>query len=601
MIRVWRLAALSALCGLALGLAGCGGGRGEREARGYAGLVRDAVSLYGRVEPLRASSLGMTRSDSLLFTFSDAEIADALYSLRKLESRYSSFGASRLPDRDIDNIELIAYWLRGEIFALGELKTYRTNPLLYCWAAEEALWGLPSRTAPPYPGELATYRARLRKIPSLFSSARRLLANPAETHARFAKERLDTIAAQFGHLEEVVSARYGESPAAELGEALRSVESFRGFVADTLLSRSIGSAILGTEYLSKIYLYDELLNADPNTLIAKAENLMRRLQSLKGSFERRIEYEKSGGKLPRAAPILPRQGPAGAKARPAPVKPAAPLRSEPRPVPIKRQAPPSNEPLGTRIERLLGELTAETATTYGAKTGPLEVVYPAHLDYPVRFSKLPEAVIPPAGPLLSQVSYAGPFGAPKQCRPYAFFSRGAAALDDDELRLLLLRALPGVLEPDADRCASRDTLRAIFSSEVYREAWFYLAARDRTANLKAPDPALDILLLDDEIRALALMVVVFRFHGGALTSEEAADYLVLSAGMTRDEAERSVLAASVSPGLAYRGIAMVLMESLTETILYVSGTQRPEQQLRALLLEHRDLPIPFIEKMIQKD
>ncbi len=633
----WRAVTLSAFCALALALPGCGREKqAERDTRAYAGLVSETISLYARIEPLRASALGMISSDSLLFTFSDEEVAAELARLRKLEGRFSAFGAARLAPRDIDNIEVIAYWLRGEIFALGEVKSFHFNPLLYCWAAEEALWGIPSRAKAPYPGELGAYRARIRKIPSLFANARRLLDNPAEAHTRFAAERLDSIAAEFGHLDAAITRRYGEAPAAELDEARRSVESFRRFVADSLLARSLGRTMLGTEYLSKIFLYDELLNVDPNMIMGKAESSMRRFQSLKSSLQRRIEFEKSGGKLqpevgPPSRPSPTAVGrsagakrpgasspPAGAKRpslqalaaaarlKPGPAsasKPAKeePVRREPRTGLPKAAAARANEPFDERISRLLAELTAEAPTTFAAKAGvKLVIEYPAHIDYPVHISKLPYVTIPPAGPLSAQISFTEPFSAP-QCLPYGIFSSGARALADDELRLELLRALPGVLETDAERCAEKDTVRAIFSSTIFREGWFYLGTRARTANLKTADPALSLLLLDDQIRALALTVVVFQIQGGAMTSEEGADYLVQSGGMTREEASRDVLAASVSPGLAYRGIAIVLVENLMETISYVSGIQKPEQEMRKLLLENRDLPLPLIEKKVEKD
>jgi hypothetical protein len=619
------MVALSALCALALALPGCGTGKkAERDEKAYAGLVAETISLYEHIEPLRASSLGMTRCDSLLFTFSDEEVASALARLRKLESRYSSFGAASLAPRDIDNIEVIAYWLRGEIFALADMKSFRFNPLIYCWAAEQALWEIPSRQTPPHPGELAAYRVRIRKIPSLFANARRLLDNPAEAHTRFAAARLDSIAAGFGRLEAAIMTRYDDSPAAELDEARSAVESFHRFVADSLASRSLGRTILGTENLSKIFLYDELLNADPNTIMGKAESSMRRLQSLKGSLERRIEFEKNGGKIaPDVGPPGPPAPAAGgrgaatkrpslqafaAAARPKTAPASSPVAPKQQPVRRERPlvlpksgGPRADERFDVRINRLYNELAAGSASTFGAKAGPrLVIEYPAHVDYPMHISKLPYAAVPPAGPLLSQIYFTEPFNGP-QCLPYGIFSSGAGALDDDELRLALLRALPGALEPDADRCAEKDTVRAIFSSGVFREAWFYLGERDRTANMKTADPILNMRLLDDEIRALAIMVVVFRIHGGAMTSQEGADYLAQSAGMSGEEASKEVLAASISPGLAYRGIAMVLVENMMETISYVNGIQRPEQQMKKLLLENRDLPLPLIEKKIEKD
>jgi len=570
----------TALSSLAIVLTGCGREkRAERDAYRYGELVREAVALYRTIEPLRSSRIGMTGADSLLFTFSDEEVSQSLARLKNLEDRFSKFSISRLAPRDVDNAEIVVYWLRGEIFALGEMRSFRSNPLLYCRAAEEALWGIPSRVGSPYPGEEKAYRARLARIPILLANARRLLDDPAETHSRYAAERLDSIAAAFGQLDAVTRERYGESIAPELDRAHESIGAFRRFVGDSLLARSHGKVILGAESLSKILLYDELVDADPNMIAGKAESIMRRLQSLQTSLTKRIEFEEKGSIAPRGAAV---RGAGATRRAPAP--------------------PHGDEPFDAEVNRLLAELAPDSAGGVSGARGTTRLVirYPARTGYHSYLPKNLSLTIPPAENPPVEIFFTEPFSAPP-CLPYGYFSPGARALAENDLRVLLLGATPPVLEMDALRCEDRDTLRAIFSSETFRDGWFYLSTRERAADLRTENPELGVRLLGDEILALARTLVVFRLHAGSMTSDSAARYFVQSIGMSPRDAAREALAASISPGIAYRGIAMVLVENMVETAAYVSGLDRPERKLRDAFRSNRGLPLAIIAAKISKD
>jgi hypothetical protein len=562
------LAAAVVLCSLAgLGM-GCGAKRGASDyAVAYRRLASDAVTLYTRLEPLRSSRLGIIASDSLLFTYSDDEIEGALRRGKRLEARFSTIPAGRLNAGDINRAIVIINWLRGAVFAFEDLESARWNPLIYCWTAEDALWVVPSRVVPPYEGELEAYRKRILRIPSLFSNGEAHLNDTAEWHVRYAIERLDTLAAALPELAALLRERYGTSLDAELESVRSSILGFRRFASETLLPASRGRLILGSENLSTILLYNELINADPNMLAAEGQKQIRRLEHEKSSVAKRIEF--MGQQIPQA------QGAAALAA---------------------------NEPFESRIKRLLERLRethgADSTGGAAAITRPA-IDFPARPEYVSRSDKAPYLSIPPAGSS-DATTVTPPLSAPS-CRTRLALSAGAAREGDGPLRFALLCTTPRIMEMEKLRCEARDTAAAVFSSATFDEGWRYLALQEIVPAIKKSDPELYLLVLDDWIMKYARMTVVFALHAGTMTSDSAIQYLADSRRMSRDDAAREVLIASTSPAVAYPAISMITVDEMLRNVSYVFGYGKPNEELAKLLRASRDLPLSMIAPKTRSD
>jgi hypothetical protein len=561
-------AAVIVLCSLAWLGAGCGAKR-DAPAYGdtYRRLASGAMELSTKIEPLRGSRLGIAASDSLLFTYSENEIRDALKQLKRIEAQLSRIPAGSLGERDVNRATVLIDWVRGARFAFEDLQSHRSSPLLYCWTAEEALWGMPSRITPPSSGEIDAYRRRILRVPTLFSNGETNLKNPADWHVRQAIERLDTLAAGLPGLAALVRERYGASLDEEIDAARLAIVGFRRFASETLLPLSHGRIILGSENLSRIFDYGERVNADPNMLIVEAEKQMNRLASEKGSILKRLELEKQG--------LLPLRGA------------AAPVRTE---------------PFESRIERIRAELreAAGEDSTLGAVPGMrASLAYPARLAYLSQLDRASYFSIPSAGDIAATV-VTFPFSAPS-CQTYLALSAGAARLSGDALRFALLCAAPRMSEPYRLRCEARDSIAAVFPSATFEEGWRYLALQELVRDLKKNDPKLYLLVLDDWTRKYARMTVVLTLHAGTRTSDGATQYLVESLGLPREEAEREVLAASTSPAIAYPAISMILVEDMLKNISFIFGSGKPQQELAKLLREWRDLPLSMIVPKTQSD
>jgi hypothetical protein len=558
--------AASTLLLFAIFAAGCARERNAADdAAAYRRLASSAAKIAVRIEPLRCSRLGLTSADSLLFTYSKTETDEAGKQLKSLEAQFSKIPAGRLDAGDVDRATVIINWLRGTRFAFEVLGSPRSNPLLYAWAAEEALWTIPSRIAPPYEGELEAYRKRVLRVPRLLSSGTVNLENPADWHLRRAIERFDSIEAGLPRLSRLVETRYGTSLDTELDAVKRAIRDFRDFASSTLLPASYGRILIGSENLTKIFLYDEMIDSDPNMLVAEAEKQITRIAEERGALARRIEFERERG-----------------------------ARSD-----TPRERRPADEPFEATVARMLDELGALSG---GASPGApsrerVSLAYPAAARYVSRSSKNPCLSIPPAanGAAIVPAVPAPP------CRMTLALPVEARRESEEALRFALLAALPRTLDPERLRCAARDTVSTIFASATFEAGWRYLSLLELSPNIKKSDPALYSLILEDRMRQYALLIVVLSLHAGTMTSDAAAGYLVETLAIERGAAEREVLAASVSPSLAYPAISMILVDEMIKNVSYVFGYSKPQEELAKMLLASRDLPLPMITPKTRED
>jgi len=561
--------AVSALLCLALLASGCAGTKNVPDYTDtYRRLASSAVKLSVGIEPLRASRLGLASADSLLFCYSKEETDGAVKRLKSLESRFSKIPAGRLSSGDVDRATVIINWLRGTRFAFEVLDCSRSNPLLYAWAAEEALWVMPSRIAPPYDGELEAYRKRILRVPDLLASGAANLENPADWHVRHSIERLDTLAASLPRLALLVETRYGARLDRELDAARQAIRSFREYASSTLLPSSYGRLIIGSENLARIFKYDEMIDSDPNMLIAEAEKQIKRIASERTALARRIEYERQ---------VRTREN-----------RPNVP--------------PPANEPFEARVARLREELGAskKREAPLGSPRGAeATLAYRASPRYVSRSAKSPCLSIPLAWDSLAAAT--APSISTPPCRIFLALPDGAWRESDEALRFALIRAAARMLDPDRLRCETRDTVSAVFSSATFEEGWRYLVTLELAQDIKKDDPGLYLLVLDDWLGQYARLIVVLALHAGTMTSDAAAQYLVETLNLDRGEAAREVLAASVSPALAYPAVSMILVDEMIKNVSYVFGYDKPQQELAKILLASRDVPLSMIIPKTQQD
>jgi hypothetical protein len=515
---------------------GCSGGRetaGER-AR-YQALRSDAIALYLGMHPLRGSRLGCRASDSLLYTYSAEEMRLSRSRLSGLEGNLRTLSTAGLDVRQIENSRLLLSWIRGERYALSDLRFYRFNPLLYCWILEETLWSIPLRIDPPYEGELEAYGKRRERIPALLRNAAVNIENPSRPHVELASQRIRRLLENLPALERVIYGRYGRT--ATLPDSVaRSITGFLGFLEGTLSSQTRGNMILGTENIAKIFRYGEMIELDPAGLIQEADKQIRRLRSELASLQR-------GGTA---------------------------------------ETPEE----GTSLQQVLGMIAERDAGTGFTKSRPHEIGLKPGPGRQTEPSKNVNLGIPePESTPVSLVSTS-----PLSANPCT------QSLRYDENRsnelLLLYHALRALSTRREERrlCTEADSVRALLGSELYTQIVRFLEIDDLIDEFPAERPSLRIMLVREKIRALARMTVLFEIHAGTMTTGAAIDYLEKTAALGAEEAAAAVMAATYAPATAHTGIALLYLDRMIKKAAEKRDSTGPEKRVLRVLEERYYLP-----------
>jgi hypothetical protein len=524
---------LLAIAGALLGV-GCDrnserSGGGER----YRALRSEALDLYLEMHPLRGSRLGCRAMDSLLYTYSADEISGSISRLSDLEEHLRTLTSPGLDARSIEDFRLLLGWIRGERYALKELLYYRFNPLLYSWILEEALWGTPLRSTPPYEGELEAYEQRRLRIPALLRNASQNMTNPPRPHMELASERIRRLLEKMPELDNALYGRY-ERRATLPDSVARSITGFLGFIEGTLSSQTRANMILGTENIAKIFRYGEMLELDPSGMIQEADKRIRMLRSELASL-RREEPPPRQGSGPDLRRILDRieeldTGTGFAEKRPAEIGLV--------PVPVTQPVLPKNVNLGLTTLEAKPVLLA-TTSTFSA--------YPCNqsLGYIEKISS--ESLL--------------------------YHALEALAARHEERRL----------------CTEGDSVRTLLGSDLYTHLIRYLEIDGLIEAFPADRISLRIRLTKEKMRALARMSVFFELHAGTMTTDAASDFLRDRAGISTEEALRDVMAVTYAPAAAHEGIALLYIERMIKKAAERRDSMPPRKRVLQILGEHRYL------------
>jgi hypothetical protein len=538
------------LASAALLLPSCGGDEGAAvTVRLFDDLASETVNLYKRIHPLRCSRLGITSCDSLLFTFSEDEISSAVAAIDTLLSSISKLPAVDLDGRRIADSRLLTDWMKGERFALAELVLYRSDPLLYCWMAEEALFGIPTRPDPPAGGERIAYGKRLSLLAGLLGNGSGLITDPAGHQLELALERLDTIIEQFPDLARLVGERYnGED--VDLGTAINAVRAFRGRVVSLIGTRRRGRAIMGMENLGHVLKYSEHLDLDPSEMIHRAEKSLERYSR---------EYTHGLGR---------NEDPAG-----------PPIDADSFLIDIEEKISSSG---------LFGKRKRPTVPTrrYRAVYEPLRIPVNPYLTLPVSPERAIYSIFP--------------FAETKNaCTPTIMVPEPPKEIGA-QLAYDLLLSTSIMTRPRRDRCRDRSVVRKIFVSETFHYGWKVLNIEKLITLLQAGRGSLEMLDARERVLAMARLILVLRFQSGTFTIESAAGYLRGIEAVPEDEIESEVMAASSSPARAFEGISLLLAEQLMKDMSRARGTTAAAGLARKLLLENNAIPLTLILPKVPK-
>ena len=173
---------LSSLC-LCLALVASAGAMETPDQR-FAGIAEDFLQGYLRLNPEAATSLGDHRYDGHWSDVSAQGLEKSLAFDRELLQRLRVLPQASLSAENRVDCDILAHHLRGQIWAIRELREWQWNPLLY--NPGPALFAVVARDFAPMPERLESLAQRLEELPVYLAQAREQLDNPPRLHTQTA-------------------------------------------------------------------------------------------------------------------------------------------------------------------------------------------------------------------------------------------------------------------------------------------------------------------------------------------------------------------------------------------------------------------------------
>jgi len=524
--------------------------KGTENRSEYLKVKNEFMELYTILHPLKSSRLGITAADSALFLFTDQELTDAITGIERTLSDLSGLTTAGLSEEEVDNSRLIINRLRGEKFALNSIRYY-TQPVIYCWAVREALWGIPSRKGIPGKDELADYRKRLGRVPALLENARKLIEKPSTMHIEISLDILNELSSDMDPLEELIQSRYGNG-ISEVEMVFREIKRFRRFVKDTLSKKAKGRIILGTENLTGIFKYEENIYRNSDFLINTAGQKMKVLRkNLEGLADKsnRISRDDSPDPERTFSPEDLREL-------------AARIRKTRRDFKVK--------------EKIIQEITVQRGPKYPRDNPFFSIPYGEH--------SLIEWIPPHLGNPISSKLAVTPLIMEEE--------NGKVKIPESLVSFELIKAFT------LNECcsSSSDTLRALLGSTTYRYAMLLRGVDEILKEYEQGSFHLRRRYIKWRLVNLARMIAVFRLHEGKFTVRGAIDFFVEKAGITEEEAEGYVREAYVSPSSAYAGISEIILADIVSKLAKTDDRELQRMNTDDLLEQNRLLPLQQIEE-----
>lgn len=240
--------------------------------------------VYFQFNPSAGTTAGFHQYDARLEDYSRKGVDEELAALKAFEKRVAAFEPAGLSAIQEGDRELLLSTIRSQILALGTIRAWEKNPDSYSSGISESVFGIMSRKFAPTDARLASVIAREKQMPAVFDEARKNLKNPPRIYTEIALEQLPGIVSFFQNdvpsafadaTDPKLKADFAESNAAVIASLL----SYEKWMKTDLLPRSNGDFRIGAETFSKKLLYDEMVDAPLDKLLAIGMENMRANQA----------------------------------------------------------------------------------------------------------------------------------------------------------------------------------------------------------------------------------------------------------------------------------------------------------------------------------
>ena len=244
----------------------------------FAAFVDDYFNALYAWSPTSGTEQGFHQYDTQLEDLSAAAHVRRIATLQAQLQKLQALRAGGLGGDDAIDAEILDGALRSELLDLETLQTWKRNPMGYVGLPGSAIDGLMKRNFAPPAERLRSVIARLKGVPAAWQAMRENVANPPR---EFTDLAIRMAAGSAGFFHDTVAAWAKEAAGGDAAlckefdavnqAAAQSVEQAAAWLKSDLLPRSKGAYAIGAENYSKKLLYDDLVDAPLDQLLAIGE------------------------------------------------------------------------------------------------------------------------------------------------------------------------------------------------------------------------------------------------------------------------------------------------------------------------------------------
>ncbi len=239
------------------------------------------------ISPSWATSLGLHEHDAELEDFSAKARAGETALLKRYLQQFEAIDATGYSITAKDDLQLLKNEIRGQLLEIETIQNWRRDPDLYSSALAETLFPLIKRDFAPLNERLRCIVRRETKMPIALVEARNNIDRRLvpRVFAEVAEQQLPGIIDFFEKdVPESIKPATNQALKAEFARSNRhvidSLKSYQRFVHELLADKDAcqGKYALGDKIFAKKLAYEEAVDEPLDSLLAKGENELRRLQ-----------------------------------------------------------------------------------------------------------------------------------------------------------------------------------------------------------------------------------------------------------------------------------------------------------------------------------
>ena len=239
---------------------------------------------YFKTAPSAATAVGYHQYDTQLEDYSAAATAKQAAGLHDWFTKIETIPADGLDAPVAADREILLNSIRSQLLSLQVIRPLQKNPDAYSSGITGSIFVLMERPFAPATTRLRDVIEREKKIPQVFTEAKKNLVNPPRIYTEIALQQIDGIISFFQHdvpsaftdaKDRIAQVQFAKSNAA----VIAALQDYAAWMKSDLLPRSTGEFRFGADTYRKKILYDEMVDTPLDKLLAVNEANMHENQA----------------------------------------------------------------------------------------------------------------------------------------------------------------------------------------------------------------------------------------------------------------------------------------------------------------------------------